>query len=73
MKTQPESQDVLDIATKSGDKLDEAGLDGRDVNSNCDGLKSASVSGAAVNFVNITILIFAAKFLFMHGLADSNW
>ena len=58
MKTQPESQDVLDIATKIGDKLNEAGLDGRDVNSNCDGLKSATVSGAAVNFVKLIPFLF---------------
>ena len=53
MKSQPESKEVQDIATRVGDKLDEAGLDGRDINSRCDGLKGASVPGTAVNLLKL--------------------
>ena len=53
MKSQPESQEVQDIATRVGDKLNEAGLDGRDINSRCDGLKSVSVPGTAINLLKL--------------------
>ena len=53
MKSQPESQEVQDIATRIGDKLDEAGLDGRDINSKCDGLKGVSVTGTAANLLKL--------------------
>ena len=53
MKSQPESQEIQEIATRIGDKLDAAGLDGRDVNSTCDGLKGVSVAGTAVNFLKL--------------------
>ena len=53
MKSQPESQEVQDIATRIGDKLDEAGLDGRDIISSCDGLKGFSVPGTTVNLLKL--------------------
>ena len=53
MKSQPESQEIQNIATRVGDKLDEAGLDGRDINSSCDGLKGVSVPGTTVNLLKL--------------------
>ena len=53
MKNQPESQEVQHIATRVGDKLDEAGLDGRDINSSCDGLKGVSMPGTTVNLLKL--------------------
>jgi len=53
MKTKPESQEVQDIATIVGDKLNEAGLDGRDINSSCDGLKGVTATGTAANLLKL--------------------
>ena len=53
LKTTPESQEVQKIATKIGDILGEAGLDGRDISFTCDGLKGISVSGTAINLLKL--------------------
>ena len=53
LKTTPESQEVQKIATKIGDILGEAGLDGRDISSTCDGLKGISVSGTTINLLKL--------------------
>ena len=53
LKTTPESHEVQKIATRIGDALGEAGLDGRDISSTCDGLKGISVSGTAINLLKL--------------------
>ena len=42
---------IQEIATRVGDKLNESGLDGRDINSKCDGLRGFSPIGAAVDLL----------------------
>ncbi len=53
LKNEPESKEIQDVATRIGDRLDESGLDGRDINSSCDGLKGVSILGAAINFLKL--------------------
>jgi len=53
LKNEPESKEIQDVATRIGDRLDEFGLDGRDINSSCDGLKGVSILGAAINFLKL--------------------
>ena len=49
----PRSAEVQEVATKIGDALDDARLDGRDINSKVDGLRGISPQGAIVNLAKI--------------------
>ncbi len=53
LKSEPASDEVKEFATKIGDALNDAKLDGRDINSKCDGLRGVSPSGALVNLVKL--------------------
>ena len=53
MKKNPRPAEVQEIATKIGDALDGARLDGRDINSKVDGLRGISPKGALVNLAKI--------------------
>jgi len=57
LHSEPESIEVQEIATKIGDKLNDAGLDGRDINSKCDGLKGFSPTGAVANLFKLVPFI----------------
>ena len=51
LKNEPASEEVQEVATRIGDKLDSSGLDGRDINPNSDGLRSFSPSGAIIDLI----------------------
>ena len=51
LKNEPASEEVQEVATRIGDKLDSSRLDGRDINSNSDGLRSFSPSGAIIDLI----------------------
>lgn len=51
LKTEPASEEVQEVATRIGDKLNASGLDGRDINSNSDGLRRFSPSGAIIDLI----------------------
>ena len=53
LKNEPESEEIQDVATRIGDRLDEFGLDGRDINSRCDGMKGVSIPGAGINLLKL--------------------
>ena len=57
LKTQPESDEVQKIATRIGDELNKSKLDGRDINSNCDGLRSFSPIGVVANMAKIVPML----------------
>lgn len=65
LHSEPASPEVQEIATRIGDALDEAGLDGRDINSNCDGLRSFSVKGAFANLLKLIPFILFLPTLFL--------
>ena len=59
LKSEPATSEIQEIATRVGDKLDEFGLDGRDINSTCDGLRGFSSIGAAVDLLKfIPFMLF---------------
>ena len=53
LKKEPASQEIQEIATRIGDNLDSASLDGRDINLRCDGLRGFSPIGAAANVLKL--------------------
>ena len=53
LKNEPASAEVQEIATKIGDKLNQSGLDGRDINTSCDGLRGFSPVGAIVDLLKL--------------------
>lgn len=59
LKSEPASAEVQKIATKIGDNLDKFGLDARDINSNSDGLRGFSPTGAVVDLLKfIPFMLF---------------
>ena len=68
LKGEPATTEVQEIATRVGDKLDEFGLDGRDINSNCDGLRGFSPVGAVVDLLKlIPFLVFLPTLILSMG------
>ncbi len=57
LKSEPESEEVQVIATRIGDTLDQASLDGRDINSKGDGLRFASPFGTIVNLLKLVPML----------------
>ncbi|MBT4066017.1 MAG: hypothetical protein HOE76_02205 [Euryarchaeota archaeon] len=53
LKQEPASQEVQELATKVGDTLNEAVLDGRDINSTSTGLRGISPTGAINNLAKL--------------------
>ncbi|MAX46448.1 MAG: hypothetical protein CMB24_06640 [Euryarchaeota archaeon] len=53
LKNEPASAEIQEVATKIGDKLNQSGLDGRDINTSCDGLRGFSPVGAAVDLLKL--------------------
>ena len=51
--SEPASQDAQEVATRIGDELDKQRLDGRDINSTCDGLRGFSPTGSFVNLLKL--------------------
>ena len=59
LKSEPATAEVQEIATRVGDRLNESGLDGRDINSNCDGLRGFSPVGVVVDLLKfIPFMVF---------------
>ena len=65
LKSEPASPEVQEIATKIGDKLHEVNLDGRDINSSCDGLRGFSPLGAITNLFKLIPFIFFLPILIL--------
>jgi len=65
LKSEPASPEVQEIATKIGDTLHEANLDGRDINSTCDGLRGFSPLGAITNLFKLIPFIFFLPILIL--------
>ena len=53
LKNEPASPEIQEIATRVGDTLHEAKLDGRDINSTSNGLRGISPTGALTNLAKI--------------------
>ncbi len=53
LKNEPASAEIQEVATKIGDKLNQSGLDGRDINTSCDGLRGFSPVGAVVDLLKL--------------------
>ncbi len=53
LKSNPAPIEAQDIARKIGDALDDARLDARDINKNCDGLRGFSPVGAFTNLLKL--------------------
>jgi len=59
LKNEPASAEIQEVATKIGDKLNQSGLDGRDINTSCDGLRGFSPVGAVVDLLKfIPFIVF---------------
>ena len=65
LKSEPASLEVQEIATRIGDKLAEENLDGRDINSNCDGLRGFSLSGSMLNLLKLVPFILFLPILIL--------
>ena len=61
----PASPEVQEVATRIGDKLSEKGLDGRDINQNCDGLRGFSPTGSVVNSLKLAPFILFLPILIL--------
>ena len=68
LKDNPATPEVKEIATRIGDTLEAARLDGRDINSNIDGLRGFSPFGAIANLVKlIPMLVFLPTLILCLG------
>ena len=68
LKDNPATPEVKEIATRIGDTLEAARLDGRDINSNIDGLRGFSPLGAIANLVKlIPMLVFLPTLILCLG------
>ena len=65
LRSEPASLEVQEIATRIGDKLAEANLDGRDINSNCNGLRGFSLSGSILNLLKLVPFILFLPILIL--------
>lgn len=65
LRSEPASLEVQEIATRIGDKLAEKNLDGRDINSNCSGLRGFSLSGSALNLLKLVPFILFLPILIL--------
>ncbi len=65
LRSEPASPDVQEIATRIGDKLAEGNLDGRDINSNCSGLRGFSLAGSILNLFKLVPFILFLPILIL--------
>ena len=65
LRSEPASLEAQEIATMIGDKLAEENLDGRDINSNCDGLRGFSLSGSMLNLLKLVPFILFLPILIL--------
>jgi len=65
LRSEPASPEVQEIATRIGDKLAEENLDGRDINSNCNGLRGFSLSGSMLNLLKLVPFILFLPILIL--------
>ena len=65
LRGEPASPEIQEIATRIGDKLAEENLDGRDINSNCSGLRGFSLSGSILNLLKLVPFILFLPILIL--------
>ena len=72
LKSDPAPMEVQNLARKIGDTLDDARLDARDINKNCDGLRGFSPVGAFSNMLKlIPMLILLPTIIIGMGIQIS--